>query len=501
MKKKGLLTLIVILLTFSLVSAGQLQVTNEHPFLINRKWIPASSLEIGDELTTLKGDKIRITNIKDIVLDEPISVYNLEAGVFHDFIVEEGVVVHNSDEIEKICSLCDVEQGIQTIDKKLKSISLTGEIDIKNPAVRTWENNIEKISSGKKLNEQEISWMYQFTIDILNLQNVEYKIESGKIILLQGGSVGEVIKRFNERGYRVTVDPYNPFSIMDYDTKIVTFDISLFFHTAAFRATSKHEWGHLLKIEAFAGCENPSLELLSDTIFIRPAERTTAYGTFSSDEFNQYIGGIHEIAQEGLLEKPYYIHQGLIIQPTVLKNLVKEGEVAVRDSKEILESIGRQKLSRLSVTFEKILKTNEEYIFFMDLDGTGDYEKSVIFRIDNHFGKEVIEIQTHYFIKGQDGKLHLFVTNPKSIETIKSILQEHKVSRKAKEQLVDILKKEVMPQINYLDLKVSKAKRISETIPSLIKRLQEAKSSGEGNRARCNLLELLERSVENEGEL
>jgi hypothetical protein len=86
-------------------SFGELKVTEEHPFLINGSWIPASDLKVGDELTTISGKKVRITSIEDIETKEPFPVYNLEAGKYHDFVVDGGdglgVIVHNSNLKEK----------------------------------------------------------------------------------------------------------------------------------------------------------------------------------------------------------------------------------------------------------------------------------------------------------------------------------------------------------------------------------------------------------------
>jgi hypothetical protein len=90
-----------LILFCSFVSAGTLQVTEEHPFLINGSWVSASDLVVGDFLQTLNGKSVRITGIKDVSTSKPFFVYNLEAGLFHDFIVNGGdglgVVVHNSD--------------------------------------------------------------------------------------------------------------------------------------------------------------------------------------------------------------------------------------------------------------------------------------------------------------------------------------------------------------------------------------------------------------------
>jgi hypothetical protein len=112
MKQRGKILFLVLALAFILISlsnfsqAGTLKVTEEHPFLINGTWIPASDLKVGDELTTIDGKKVRITNINDVETKEPFPVYNLEAGKYHDFVVDGGdgvgVVVHNSNSLESL---------------------------------------------------------------------------------------------------------------------------------------------------------------------------------------------------------------------------------------------------------------------------------------------------------------------------------------------------------------------------------------------------------------
>ncbi len=97
------LLLIFLVLNLSFVSAigerYELKVTNEHPFLIGGKWIPASELNMGDLMFTIDGRLARITNIKDVFVENSVDVYNLETGGFYNFVVNGGVVVHNSDEV------------------------------------------------------------------------------------------------------------------------------------------------------------------------------------------------------------------------------------------------------------------------------------------------------------------------------------------------------------------------------------------------------------------
>ena len=116
MKREFISIVLVILFGINLILAGELRVTQEHPFLIDGKWIPASSLEVGDELVSVDGKKIKITSIKDVFLENPVLVYNLEAGVFHDFVVgEENVVVHNSEKPRRKCGCAS--PGFGNIDR------------------------------------------------------------------------------------------------------------------------------------------------------------------------------------------------------------------------------------------------------------------------------------------------------------------------------------------------------------------------------------------------
>jgi len=97
MKKERLLfVLFFLVLSFGIISAGQLSVTEEHPFLVNGSWISASQLKVGDVLTTSDGENVTIKKIIDV--EQKTKVYNLEAGIYHNFVVgEENVIVHNSN--------------------------------------------------------------------------------------------------------------------------------------------------------------------------------------------------------------------------------------------------------------------------------------------------------------------------------------------------------------------------------------------------------------------
>ncbi|MBU3913167.1 MAG: hypothetical protein KKE50_03675 [Nanoarchaeota archaeon] len=89
--------LIILLASFS--SAGILKVTEEHPFLVNGEWVPAKNLNEGDLLKTADGKSARIKSIKWV--PGIVEVFNLEAGYFHNFILSDGLVVHNSGSVGK----------------------------------------------------------------------------------------------------------------------------------------------------------------------------------------------------------------------------------------------------------------------------------------------------------------------------------------------------------------------------------------------------------------
>jgi len=99
MKKTTLLLLFAALFSaFSIADSGQLKVTLEHPFYLDGEWVEASELEIGDELKTYDGKTVRITNIRKVETEEPVTVYNLEDDFYlHNYIVDLGLVVHNSN--------------------------------------------------------------------------------------------------------------------------------------------------------------------------------------------------------------------------------------------------------------------------------------------------------------------------------------------------------------------------------------------------------------------
>ena len=73
MKRRVFVILVLLLVSISIVSA---------------EWIPAKNLNVGNKLLTENGKTATITGIKQIIPDNPFLVYNLEAGIYHNFISE-----------------------------------------------------------------------------------------------------------------------------------------------------------------------------------------------------------------------------------------------------------------------------------------------------------------------------------------------------------------------------------------------------------------------------
>jgi intein/homing endonuclease len=95
----------VLLANLSLVSAGKLLVTSEHPFLVNNEWVTAQELQVGDKLVTSDGQTKTIKKI--IWHPDPVSVYNLEDDYFHNYLVtQDNLIVHNSNKPNPFCEGC-----------------------------------------------------------------------------------------------------------------------------------------------------------------------------------------------------------------------------------------------------------------------------------------------------------------------------------------------------------------------------------------------------------
>jgi hypothetical protein len=81
-------------------TAGNIDTTTNHPFyVIDKGWVAAGDLLVGDEVFGLDGGIFDITGFWLEMFDTPVVVYNLEVEGLHSYFVGEiGVLVHNTYE-------------------------------------------------------------------------------------------------------------------------------------------------------------------------------------------------------------------------------------------------------------------------------------------------------------------------------------------------------------------------------------------------------------------
>lgn len=145
MKRGGIIffSLLFLIIFLPLISASQLQVTSEHPFLVNNEWIPASDLNVGDNLKTADGKTARITGIEFV--PDKAEVYNLESSLYHNFVLGDGLIVHNSNLASKI----EFENALNRLADSAPSA-----IDITSGANKqVYIINIGKLKNLNKFNE------------------------------------------------------------------------------------------------------------------------------------------------------------------------------------------------------------------------------------------------------------------------------------------------------------------------------------------------------------
>ncbi|MFT3951679.1 MAG: polymorphic toxin-type HINT domain-containing protein [Oscillospiraceae bacterium] len=81
-------------------TAGTIDTTTNHPFyVVDKGWVAAGDLAVGDEIYALDGTTSVVTGSQLEKLDKPIKVYNLEVEDFHTYFVGDvPVLVHNYEQ-------------------------------------------------------------------------------------------------------------------------------------------------------------------------------------------------------------------------------------------------------------------------------------------------------------------------------------------------------------------------------------------------------------------
>ena len=123
--------------------------TPNHPFwVVNKGWIEAAELNVGDILTQYNGSYVLVTDISIELLDSPIKVYNFEVEDWHTYFVgSEKILVHNMCAKEFIKSPKNAKQVISYLKKQgFKEIRQSGSHKI----FSDWLNTVTVPFHGSK---------------------------------------------------------------------------------------------------------------------------------------------------------------------------------------------------------------------------------------------------------------------------------------------------------------------------------------------------------------
>ena len=85
--------------TFEITVNGEKIIsTPKHEFyIIDKGWVRAYDLKVGDILNSFNNGHLEITNIKRVVHKEPVNVDNLTVDGLHNFLIaKDQLLVHNS---------------------------------------------------------------------------------------------------------------------------------------------------------------------------------------------------------------------------------------------------------------------------------------------------------------------------------------------------------------------------------------------------------------------
>ncbi|WP_258049926.1 HINT domain-containing protein [Clostridium weizhouense] len=80
------------------IKETEIKATPTHPFwVVDKGWIVAEELEVGDNVQLYSGQVIEVTSLKFELIEEHVKVYNFEVEEWHTYYVSNrGVLVHNT---------------------------------------------------------------------------------------------------------------------------------------------------------------------------------------------------------------------------------------------------------------------------------------------------------------------------------------------------------------------------------------------------------------------
>ncbi|MDD5193462.1 MAG: polymorphic toxin-type HINT domain-containing protein [Candidatus Nanoarchaeia archaeon] len=288
----------IILTVFSapFVISQELKVTSEHPFLINHNWITAKELMVGDELSTISGSKAIITKITRIVSEGPVEVYNLEAGFYHNFVVEkDNLVVHNSDAVTR--ELSDLLDEVSTDDSYLKKFV---EIDAESDNAKKYLELAEK--AFEDLTDSDKNFARSFTEDVLNSKGLvkdkdyvyDETLDAFKILPKEGDNVDALNNIANRCGRR-NVDVYiyptqksasetNTWASYNSAKDMIHYATDALFNQDIFKTITKHEFEHLITFHTAFKKLNPTARDLASAGTFKVNDPVRGYDQYIADE-------------------------------------------------------------------------------------------------------------------------------------------------------------------------------------------------------------------------
>ncbi|MDD5194007.1 MAG: polymorphic toxin-type HINT domain-containing protein [Candidatus Nanoarchaeia archaeon] len=438
----------------------EIKVTSEHPFLVDGNWIPSKELSVGDELNTLSGDEVVITKITKMAPLDSVEVYNLEAGVYHNFVVEDDLIVHNSNSPEARADIQQkVDLEVSRIAEKFK------DFDITDSEVKDFADLCDGIKSQEdfaRLPQEDQEALTNF-IENKILEGAEYvEIDPGTLTAIQPGDPKTGVYRVTPgentplgkyaqtlenygQGTELVVNIFEPtgatLSSPYNQARSVHINPERLLTRERFVQLAKHE---LVHIETRIRLNNPtpSLDDLSRNSRISPtAHKLEGYDGYTADELNSYwrdlvdsVGNLPRTqeAWNALDDKTkcYWI-KNVLHDAKDLGNVAENLNFHASRSNEVYKSVVEQGRGTL---------TAQESVVKIDIDAT----KSITIRVEELTRGKTILVEVKY----NSGTMR-FYSDYYAIEDLEAALTSGD-RFEIKTIAIDILQTDIKPQIKHL---------------------------------------------------
>ncbi|MDX1921095.1 MAG: polymorphic toxin-type HINT domain-containing protein [Candidatus Caenarcaniphilales bacterium] len=124
----------------TLVDKTLIKPTEEHPFFVSGTWLAAKDLRVGMKLLNKDLEEVKILLIEEESFESAIDVYNFSVEGNHNYFAE-GVLVHNTYDLEEANEVIDIDQKLQSQEVKNPFANstpvLTGGITDNSPYIQS----------------------------------------------------------------------------------------------------------------------------------------------------------------------------------------------------------------------------------------------------------------------------------------------------------------------------------------------------------------------------